>query len=737
MNDNLLLILPFFGSLLSLTFAFIFYKSMQSHQKGDERMEEIASIVRKGAFAYLKEQYKSVGIFFVFVFIILFILSYFFKLQSLWTPFAFLTGGFFSGLAGFIGMNTATQASSRTAQAAKKSLDEALKVAFRAGAVMGLTVVGLGLLDITVWFFILRLFYQNDLYIITSTILTFGMGASSQALFARVGGGIFTKAADVGADIVGKIESEIPEDDARNPAVIADNVGDNVGDVAGMGADLYESYCGSILSAASLGAAVAIPLSSSTTLSLKLVILPLLIAAIGILSSIIGIFFVKTKEHADQIHLMQSLNKGINISTLLIFILSFILMWILFRESSIKYLNFWLSLITGLLVGIFIGRITEIYTSFSYKPTKFVADQTKTGTATVILAGLGESMISTGYVVLIIVIGIIVSYLFSSNFDFKNVTLGLYGIALSAVGMLSTLGITLSTDAYGPVADNAGGNAQMSKLDEKVRERTDALDSLGNTTAATGKGFAIGSAALTALAFIAAFSEAIRAALIRIAQNSNGFVDIGNRFLSLAEIKSMDIVDVLLAYDVHLMNVKVIVGVMIGSMLPFVFSGLTLNAVGRSATKMVDEIRRQFHTIPGILEGKNKPDYERCVSIAAKAAEKEMIVPALIAVIAPIFVGITIGVPGVFGLLAGSLGSGFVLAIMMANAGGSWDNAKKYIESGELGGKGSENHKSAVVGDTVGDPLKDTAGPSLNILIKLMSIVSIVTAGLMVFFHIF
>ncbi len=737
MQDNVLLIFPFIGAVLGLIFAFLFYKMMLSHKTGDQRMEEIASIVRKGAFAYLKEQYKSVGIFFIFVFIILFIISFIFKLQSLWTPFAFISGGFFSGLAGFIGMNTATLASSRTAQAAKNSLNEALKVAFRSGAVMGLVVVGLALLDITVWFFILRLFYKNDLYILTSTIITFGMGASSQALFARVGGGIFTKAADVGADIVGKIESEIPEDDARNPAVIADNVGDNVGDVAGMGADLYESYYGSIFSSTSLAAAVSLSISATISVSFKLVILPLLIASLGIIASIVGIFFVQTKEDADQIHLMQALNRGINITTFLIFVFSFVIMKALLADTSLNYFGFWGSLVTGLLVGFLIGKVTEFYTSFSYKPTKFVADQTKTGTATVILAGLAESMISTSFVVIIISSGIILSYLFSSGFNFSNVTMGLYGISLSAVGMLSTLGITLSTDAYGPVADNAGGNAQMSKLDDVVRHRTDALDSLGNTTAATGKGFAIGSAALTALAFIAAFSEAIRASLLRISQNSSGWVDIGSKMISIEQIRNMDIVDILLAYDVHLMNVKVLTGILFGAMMPFLFSGLTLNAVGRSAAKMVNEIRRQFHSIPGILEGKNKPDYERCVSIAAKAAEKEMILPTILAVLAPITIGILIGVPGVFGFLAGSLSSGFILAIMMANAGGSWDNAKKYIESGELGGKGSENHKSAVVGDTVGDPLKDTAGPSLNILIKLMGIVSIVTAGLMVTFHIF
>ncbi|MGE3062252.1 MAG: sodium-translocating pyrophosphatase [bacterium] len=739
MNSGMMFLLAPLGSVTALLFAFIFHKKMVSASEGDDLMKDIAKSVRSGAMAYLKEQYKAVIIFFLCAFVFIGFLSFVLKVQSYWTPFAFITGGFFSGLAGFIGMNTATRANSRTANAAKTSLDAALKVAFRSGAVMGLTVVGLGLLDISIWFMILRKFYGNNFHIITTTMLSFGMGASAQALFARVGGGIFTKAADVGADLVGKIESNIPEDDPRNPAVIADNVGDNVGDVAGMGADLYESYCGSVLSAAALGAAASVSLSLSSGTSFNLIILPMMIAAIGIFASIIGIYMVKTKEGADQIHLMESLNKGIDISSLIIAVLSFFAIKLLLNNTGINFINIWVSMIVGLFAGILIGKVTEYYTSFAFKPTRFIAEQSKTGPATVILAGLGESMTSTGLVVLIVSTAIVFSYLFSSGFDISNISLGLYGIAISAVGMLSTLGITLATDAYGPIADNAGGNAQMSHQPEDVRERTDALDALGNTTAATGKGFAIGSAALTALALLASYIEEIRVALMRMAENNNGIIIIEKETyrMTAEEIAKLDIVSLMNMYSIHLLNFRVLVGIFIGAMMPFLFSGLTIKAVGRAAGKMVEEVRRQFREIPGIMEGKVKPDYAKCVSISAKAAEKEMVFPAVLAVITPIITGLVLGLSGVMGMLTGALGSGFVLAVMMANAGGAWDNAKKFVESGEHGGKNTPNHVAAVIGDTVGDPLKDTAGPSLNILIKLMSMVAIVTAGLIASFSLF
>lgn len=729
MISNLFWIVPI-ASVIALVFAYIFYKKMLKEDEGTETIKKIALHVRKGAMAYIKQQYKIVGIFFIIMSIIFAILAYGFNLQNPWVPFAFITGGFFSGLAGFFGMKTATYASGRTTFAATKSLNRALKVAFRSGAVMGLVVVGLGLLDISVWFIVLNKFYPaaaggNNLIIITTTMLTFGMGASAQALFARVGGGIFTKAADVGADLVGKVEAGIPEDDPRNPATIADNVGDNVGDVAGMGADLYESYCGSILATAALGASAF--LASGVEMQFKAVLAPMLIAAVGIILSIIGIFLVKTKENATQKDLLKSLSTGVNISAVLIIICSYFIINFLKFENS---LGIWGAMIAGLLTGIIIGKATEYYTSTSYKPTRKIAESTKTGPATVIISGLGTGMISTAIPVIAVVLGILFSFLFASGFDFSNVGMGLYGIGIAAVGMLSTLGITLATDAYGPIADNAGGNAEMSGLGEEVRKRTDALDSLGNTTAATGKGFAIGSAALTGLALLASYIEEIKIGLMRIGQNFIEFSD-GNKI----ETAKASLTDFMNYYDVNLMNPKVLIGIFIGSMMAFVFCGLTMNAVGRAAGKMVDEVRRQFREIKGILQGKTEPDYAKCVSISTKAAQIEMILPSVLAIIIPITVGLILGVTGVMGLLVGGLGAGFVLAVFMANAGGAWDNAKKYIEEGNYGGKGSSNHSAAIIGDTVGDPFKDTSGPSLNILIKLMSMVSIVMAGVTVAWH--
>jgi len=718
-------------SIIALMFALYFFKQMMRTSEGNERMIVIASHVRKGAMAYLKQQYKVVGIFFVIMTILFSVLAYGMKLQNPWVPFAFLTGGFFSGLAGFFGMKTATYASARTTNAAISSLNGALRIAFRSGAVMGLVVVGLGLLDISIWFVALNYFYPvtlgegHNLVIITTTMLTFGMGASAQALFARVGGGIYTKAADVGGDLVGKVEAGIPEDDPRNPATIADNVGDNVGDVAGMGADLYESYCGSILATSALGAAAFL---GETDMQLKAVIAPMLIAAMGIILSIIGIFFVKTKEGATQKDLLKSLSRGINISSILIIIFS---LGILLLLDISNPFGIWGSIVVGLITGIIIGKATEYYTSATYKPTQKIAESTGTGPATVIISGLGTGMISTAIPVLAVVIGIILAFQFSSGFDFNQVGSGLYGIGIAAVGMLSTLGITLATDAYGPIADNPGGNAEMSGLGTEVRNRTDALDSLGNTTAATGKGFAIGSAALTALALLASYIEELKIGLLRIGEDvlvfANGL-----------EIKtaSATLVDFMNYYEVNLMNPKVLVGMLIGSMMSFLFCGLTMNAVGRAAGKMVDEVRRQFRSIPGIMEGKAEPDYARCVEISTKGAQKEMLIPASLAILVPIAVGLLFGVPSVIGLMVGALVAGFVLAVFMANSGGAWDNAKKYIEEGHMGGKGSRAHKAAIIGDTVGDPFKDTSGPSLNILIKLMSMVSIVMAGLTVAFSI-
>lgn len=722
------------ASVLALCFAWYFHRQMMKESEGTPQMIKIAAAVRKGAMSYLKQQYKIVGWVFLGLVVLFSIMAYGFGVQNSWVPVAFLTGGFFSGLSGFLGMKTATYASARTANAARTSLNSGLRVAFRSGAVMGLVVVGLGLLDISFWYLLLNAVIPDDvltpthkLCVITTTMLTFGMGASTQALFARVGGGIYTKAADVGADLVGKVEAGIPEDDPRNPATIADNVGDNVGDVAGMGADLYESYCGSILATAALGAAAFIQ-TGDVVMQVKAVIAPMLIAAVGILLSIIGIFSVRTREDATMKDLLGSLAFGTNLSSVLIVVATFFILWLLQLDNWI-----WVScsVVVGLLVGIVIGRSTEYYTSQSYRPTRKLSESGKTGPATVIISGIGLGMLSTAIPVIAVVVGIIASYLFASGFDFANVGMGLYGIGIAAVGMLSTLGITLATDAYGPIADNAGGNAEMSGLGAEVRRRTDALDSLGNTTAATGKGFAIGSAALTGLALLASYVEELRIGLGRL--DVSELIVAGNSVL----LRDATFFDFMHYYDVTLMNPKVLSGMFIGSMMAFLFCGLTMNAVGRAAAHMVDEVRRQFWEIKGILTGETEPDYARCVEISTKGAQREMVVPSLIAIIAPIVTGIVFGVSGVLGLLIGGLSSGFVLAIFMANAGGAWDNAKKYVEEGHFGGKGSDVHKATVVGDTVGDPFKDTSGPSLNILIKLMSMVAIVMAGLTVAWSIF
>lgn len=713
------------ASLLALSFAFIFFKQMMKEDEGTDLMKKIASHVRKGAMAYLKQQYKVVTIVFVVLAAIFAIMSVF-DLQNGWVWFAFLTGGFFSGLAGFFGMKTATYASARTANAARKSLNSGLKVAFRSGAVMGLTVVGLALFDVAVWFLVLDYFIpaENHLVIITTTMLTFGMGASTQALFARVGGGIYTKAADVGADLVGKTEYNIPEDDPRNPATIADNVGDNVGDVAGMGADLYESYAGSILATMALGAS-AFATSAVEGMQIKAVLAPSIIAAVGVVLSILGIFIVKTDEDAGMKKLLAALSRGTNTSAVLIAAATFLILWGLGIDN---WIGISFSVVCGLLAGVIIGKSTEYYTSQSYRPTQKVAESSETGPATVIISGLGLGMTSTAIPVVTVGVAIVMAFLCAINFDIHNIltpanlSLGLYGIGIAAVGMLSTLGITLATDAYGPIADNAGGNAEMSGLEPEVRKRTDALDALGNTTAATGKGFAIGSAALTALALLASYVEEIKMALMRV----------GEALPNGVEAARATLVDFMNAYNVNLMNPIVLVGVFIGAMMAFLFCGFTMNAVGRAAQKMVEEVRRQFSQIKGILEGKADPDYERCVEISTKGAQHEMLLPSLLAIIVPIAVGLLLGVAGVLGLLIGGLSCGFVLAVFMANAGGAWDNAKKYVEEGNFGGKGSDCHKATVVGDTVGDPFKDTSGPSLNILIKLMSMVSVVMAGLTV-----
>ena len=725
------------ASILALTFAFIFFKQMMKEDEGTDLMKKIAQHVRKGAMAYLKQQYKVVIIVFIILAVLFFVMSLF-DLQNGWVWFAFLTGGFFSGLAGFFGMKTATFASARTANAARKSLNSGLKVAFRSGAVMGLVVVGLALLDVSVWFLVLDHFVgaEDHLIVITTTMLTFGMGASTQALFARVGGGIYTKAADVGADLVGKTEYNIPEDDPRNPATIADNVGDNVGDVAGMGADLYESYAGSILATMALGAS-AFATSAVEGMQYRAVFAPMLIAAVGVLLSIIGIFLVKTKEGAGMKELLGALSRGTNTAAVLIAVATFGIMYFLFGKETGEYANMWwqtsLSVVVGLLAGVIIGKATEYYTSQSYKPTQKVAESSKTGPATVIISGLGLGMLSTAIPVITVGVAIILAYLCANGFHIEftaaNLSRGLYGIGIAAVGMLSTLGITLATDAYGPIADNAGGNAEMSGLDPEVRKRTDALDALGNTTAATGKGFAIGSAALTALALLASYVEEIKLALVRVGQTT---MEVSG---NVVETAKASLIDFMSYYNVNLMNPIVLVGIFIGAMMAFVFCGMTMNAVGRAAQKMVEEVRRQFSTIKGILEGKAEPDYERCVAISTKGAQQEMLVPSILAILVPILTGVILGVPGVLGLLIGGLSTGFVLAVFMANSGGAWDNAKKYVEEGNFGGKGSENHKATVVGDTVGDPFKDTSGPSLNILIKLMSMVSIVMAGLTVTCH--
>ena len=730
---NLFYLVPA-AAVIALLFAWIFFRQMMKESEGTATMKEIARFVREGAMAYLKQQYRIVTVVFVVLAIFFAILAYGFGVQNPWVPFAFLTGGFFSGLAGFVGMKTATYASARTANAAMRSLNSGLKLAFRSGAVMGLTVVGLGLLDISVWYMILDAFIgvegPQKLVVITTTMLTFGMGASTQALFARVGGGIYTKAADVGADLVGKVEAGIPEDDPRNPATIADNVGDNVGDVAGMGADLYESYCGSILATAALGASAFY--TGGADMQMKAVFAPMIIAAAGVILSIIGIYTVRTREGAGMSQLLKSLGFGTNLSSVLIAIATFGVLYLLQLPN---WLGVSFSVIVGLTAGVIIGQSTEYYTSHSYRPTQKLAESSQTGPATVIISGVGLGMISTAIPVITIAVAILLSYLCAIGFDMQNMlsaenlSMGLYGIGIAAVGMLSTLGITLATDAYGPIADNAGGNAQMSGLDPEVRRRTDVLDALGNTTAATGKGFAIGSAALTALALLASYIEEIKIGLAHIGQT---VIEVAGRSV---EVASATIPDLMAYYDVNLMNPTVLVGVFIGAMMSFLFCGLTMNAVGRAAQKMVAEVRRQFREIKGILTKEATPDYARCVEISTKGAQQEMLLPSLIAIIVPVVVGLVLGVAGVMGLLIGGLGSGFVLAIFMANSGGAWDNAKKYVEEGNLGGKSSDCHKATVVGDTVGDPFKDTSGPSLNILIKLMSMVSIVMAGLTVWLH--
>lgn len=805
------------GSIAALAQAWIFYQSMMKSDPGNERMQEIAGYVRDGAGAYLKQQYKIVAIFFVVIGILLALQAYVLKVQSEFVPFAFITGGFFSGLAGFFGMRTATSASNRTAAAAQKSLNQGLQVAFRSGAVMGLVVVGLGLLDICIWYAILRWGVRLELGPITVIMLCFGMGASSQALFARVGGGIFTKAADVGADLVGKVEAGIPEDDPRNPATIADNVGDNVGDVAGMGADLYESYCGSILATAALGVAAFV---GNTEMQLRALMLPMSLAGVGIFLSIIGMYLIRTKEDATQKNLLAALAMGINASTVLVIVAAFGLTYVILGQAYIGVAG---SIVVGLVAGWLIGKWTEYSTSDEYKPTKDLASQSLTGPATVIIGGIAEGMISTWFPVVVVCIGTLAAFAFAAGTDFSdNATyaLGLYGVGIAAVGMLSTLGITLATDAYGPIADNAGGNAEMSHLGPEVRKRTDALDSLGNTTAATGKGFAIGSAALTALALLAAYVEEVRVGFERWGQDvasqvseegyykvSRGFVVYyngqGNKsekeikqnsayylimpadlrderirkqwneidfkqgpsklpadMLSanyagttsakahdgggparlyfkdsggtVPELRNATLIDFATYYDASLMNPKVLVGMFLGAMSVFVFCAMTMKAVGRAARGMVEEVRRQFREKPGIMNNTELPDYTEPVRISTQAAQREMILPSLLGLAAPVVVGMLLGVGGVLGLLVGTLTTGFCVAIFMANAGGSWDNAKKHIEAGNFGGKRTDAHKAAVVGDTVGDPFKDTSGPSLNILIKLMSMVAVVTAGLVV-----
>ncbi len=729
MIENSLFWLVPAASVLALGFAWWFFAQMMKADEGTDKMKKIAAYVRKGAGAYLKQQYKVVIIAFIVITIFFSILAYGLGIQNKWVPFAFITGGTFSGLAGFFGMKAATFASARVANACRNSLNSGLRLAFRSGAVMGLVVVGLVLLDISLWFIVLNHFVDSGalpegykLMTITAIMLTFGMGASTQALYARVGGGIYTKAADVGADLVGKIEAGIPEDDPRNPATIADNVGDNVGDVAGMGADLFESFAASILATALLGAAAF--MDHGTDIQLSSVIAPMLIAAVGTLLSIIGIFLVRTREGATQKQLLKSLGFGVNISAVLIIIASFLILMVLGIPG---YVGIWASIVVGLLAGIGIGQSTEYFTASAYRPTRRIAESGGTGPATVIISGIGTGLTSAAMPLAIIVVAITLAFGFSSGFDFSASSLnyGLYGIGIAAVGMLSTLGITLATDAYGPIADNAGGNAEMSGLGPEVRRRTDALDALGNTTAATGKGFAIGSAALTALALLASYFEEIKMMFVQ-------FLNKPNELINGVPAIDAEFIDFINHYEIHLMSPKVITGLLLGVMAVFLFSGITMNAVGRAAQKMVEEVRRQFKSIPGIMEGKAEPDYARCVEISTKGAQKEMMLPSLIALIIPVAVGLVFGVAGIAGLLIGTISSGFAMAVFMANAGGAFDNAKKYVEEGNLGGKGSEAHKAAVIGDTVGDPLKDTSGPSLNILIKLMVMASVVTVGIAV-----
>ena len=720
------------SSILALGFAYYFFKQMMGHDEGTDMMKKIAAHVRKGAGAYLRQQYKVVIIVFAVITVIFAIMAYVLGIQNPWVPFAFLTGGAFSGLAGFFGMKAATFASARVANACRTSLDGGLRLAFRSGAVMGLVVVGLVLLDVSAWFLVLNAAIPEaqpglKLLTITATMLTFGMGASTQALFARVGGGIYTKAADVGADLVGKVEAGIPEDDPRNPATIADNVGDNVGDVAGMGADLFESFAGSILATALLGAAAFIGFGAE--MQFNAVIAPMLIASVGTLLSIIGVFVVRTREGATQKELLKSLGVGVNTSAVLIVIFSWVILYFLGLPN---YWGIWGSIVVGLVAGIAIGQSTEYFTASAFSPTRNIAASSSTGPATLIISGIGTGLISAAVPLGIICVAITLAFGFSSGFSFDSASLniGLYGIGVAAVGMLSTLGITLATDAYGPIADNAGGNAEMCHLGDDVRARTDALDALGNTTAATGKGFAIGSAALTALALLAAYFEEVKIMFVK-------FLDRPQELINNVPAIDAQFIDFIHHYDIHLMNPLVIVGIFIGVLSVFLFSGMTMNAVGRAAQKMVDEVRRQFKEMPGIMEGTTEPDYARCVEISTKGAQKEMMVPSLIALLIPVVVGLVFGVAGVTGLLVGTISSGFAMAIFMANAGGAWDNAKKYIEEGNHGGKGSENHKAAVVGDTVGDPFKDTSGPSLNILIKLMVMASVVTVGVAVSYSIF
>jgi K(+)-stimulated pyrophosphate-energized sodium pump len=712
------------GSFIALCFSFLFFNQVKKEDPGNDMMQKIAKNVRDGAFAYLRQQYKVVIIVFIIAFVVFNLMAHFLKVIHPLVPWAFLTGGFFSGLAGFIGMNIATLASNRTTQGTRKSLNHGLQIAVRAGGVMGLVVVGLALIHISIWFFVLTRFFA--LQQVTIIMLSFGMGASTQALFARLGGGIFTKAADVGADLVGKVEAGIPEDDPRNPATIADNVGDNVGDVAGMGADLFESYTASILAAIALGmAAVSQVFGADTPIAINFVITPMVLAGVGALLSILGIYMVSTKENASNKDLMFALNKGVYGSSILIAIAAyFITRFLLPAEYSFRI---FLATIIGLLAGILIGYFTEINTSHDYKATKGIAKEAEFGPATVIINGMAVGMQSTFAPVIIIIISILAA--FSISKGFTHTEMGLYGIGLGAVGMLATLGITLAMDAFGPVADNAGGNAQMANLPKEVRDRTDALDSVGNTTAATGKGFAIGSAALTAMALLAAYLEEVRTSLEGLGTTFLS-IPMANGEFHIVETAKASIADLVAYYEINLMNPKFLVGIFFGAMITYVFAALTLKAVGRSAGSIVAEVRRQFKEIKGLLEGKAEADHAKCVMIATISAQKEMIAPALLGILSPIIIGLFTGVAGVMGLLAGGLTSGFVLAIMMNNAGAAWDNAKKYIETGKHGGKGSFSHKACVVGDTVGDPFKDTTGPSINILIKLISIISIVFAGL-------